>query len=112
MWIETVGEEKLKDELGKASARAACLVTFATQHRPTDLRLKRNLIVLAAVVANDLESLSSVITVSGFFRTTFCAPLRRHHVPLVKDLLLLFGEKKRLFTLNACSLDVRHRVLS
>jgi len=87
-------------------------MAFATEHRSTDLRLKRHLIVLAAVVANDLESLPRIITFGGFFRTTLCTPLRRHHVPLVKNLLLLFGEKERLFTLNARGFDVRHGVLS
>ena len=92
--------------------RTACFETVLTQDRPARFWLERNLVVLAAVVANDLESLSSIVTFSGFFRTTFCTPLWRHHVPLVKDLLLLFGEKKRLFTLNAGGLDVRHGVLS
>jgi len=87
-------------------------MAFATEHRSADLRLKRHLIVLTAVVANDLEAFARIITLSGFFRTTLCTPLRRHHVPLVKDLLFLFGEKERLFTLNASGLDVRHGVFS
>jgi len=87
-------------------------MAFATENRSADLGLKRHLIVLTAVVANDLESLSSIVTFSRLFRTTLCTPLRRHHVPLVKDLLFLFGEKKRLFTLNASGLNVRHGVLS
>ena len=87
-------------------------MTFATEHGSTDLRLKGHLIVLTAVVANDLEPFSSIVTFSGLFRTAFCTSLRRHHVPLVKDFLLLFGEKKRLFTLDTRSLDVRHGVLS
>jgi len=87
-------------------------VALTAKNRSSDFWLKRYLIVLTAVVANDLESLSSIVTFSGFFRTTFCTPLRRHHVPLVKDLLFLFGEKKRLFTLNASGLNVRHGVLS
>jgi hypothetical protein len=87
-------------------------MTFTTENRPTDLWLKRNLVVLSAVVANDLKALSCIITVNGFFRTAFCTALRRHHVPLVKDFLFLLGEKKRLFTLNASGLDVRHGVFS
>lgn len=87
-------------------------MTFATEHGSADLWLKRYLVVLPAVIANDLEPFSSIITFGGLFRAAFCAALRRHHVPLVEDLLLFFGEKKRLFTLNARGLDVRHGVLS
>jgi hypothetical protein len=87
-------------------------MTFATKYGSANFRLKRYLVVLAAVVANDLEAFSSIVTFSDLFRTTFSTPLRRHHVPLVEDFLLLFGEKERLFTLNASGLDVRHGVLS
>ena len=87
-------------------------MTFATEHGSAYLWLERHLVVLPAVVANDLEPFSRIIAVSGFLRTTLSTPLRGHHVPLVKDFLLLFGEKKRLFTLNASGLDVRHGVLS
>jgi hypothetical protein len=68
--------------------------------------------VFTAIIANDLEAFSRIITFSSLFRTAFCTPLRWHHVPLVKDLLLLLGKKKRLFTLNASGLNVRHGVLS
>jgi hypothetical protein len=42
-------------------------MAFATENRSADLWLKRHLIVLAAVVANDLESLSRIVTFSGLF---------------------------------------------
>ena len=87
-------------------------MTIATENGSANLWLKRHLVVPSAIVANDLEPFSSIVTFSGLFGTTFCTPLRRHHVPLVKDFLLLFGEKERLFTLNASGLDVRHGVLS
>jgi hypothetical protein len=83
-------------------------MTFTAKDCSPNLRLKWNLIVLAAVVANDLEALGCVIALPRFFGPTLCAPLRRHHVSLVKDLLFFFGEKEGLFTLNASSLDVRH----
>jgi hypothetical protein len=83
-------------------------VAIATQNGPPNFRLKRNLIVLAAMIANDLESLRLIFTLPRFLRPALRTPLRRHHVALVKDLLLLFGEKKGLFTLNARCFDVRH----
>ena len=94
--------------LRKASPRSACLVTVATQNRATDFRLKWNLIVASAIVADDFVALGSVITFGCFLRPALGTALRRHHVPLVKDLLLLFGEKEGLFTLNARGFDVRH----
>jgi hypothetical protein len=66
------------------------------------------MVVLAAVVANDLESFWSAIPFTSFFRPALRAALRRHHVSLVKDFLLLFGEKEGLFALNARCFDVRH----
>jgi len=87
-------------------------MALATKHRSPDLWLKWNLIVLTAIVADDLETLRCIVTLTGLLRPAFCAPLRRHHVALVKDLLLLFGEKEGLFTLNARGLYVRHMVVS
>jgi len=83
-------------------------VALATQYGATDLRLKRDVIVLAAMVADYLKTFRRTVTLSGFFRPALRASLRRHHVPLIKDLLFLFGEKEGLFTLNARSFDVRH----
>jgi hypothetical protein len=83
-------------------------VAIATQNCSPDFRLERNLIVLAAIVADDLISLRGIFTLTGFFRPALRTPLRRHHITLVKDLLFFFGEKKGLFTLNARGFDVRH----
>lgn len=83
-------------------------MTFATQDGPTDLWLEWNLVVLSAVVANDLEALGCVFALASSLRATLRATLRRHHVALIEDLLLLFGEKEGFFTLNARGLDVRH----
>jgi len=83
-------------------------VTFATQNGSSDLRLKRNLIVFAAIVTDDLETLPSVIPCGRFFGTAFRTTLGRHHIALVKDLLFFFRKKKSLFTLNARCFDVRH----
>lgn len=94
--------------LRKPGARPAGFVAFATQDGSADFRLKRNLIVFAAMVAHDLVSLRCVLTLARFFRPAFRTPLWRHHVALVKDLLFLLGEKKGLFTLNARGFDVRH----
>ena len=87
-------------------------MAFATKYGPANLRLERYLVVLAAMIANDLEALRSFFTFCGLFRTALCTALWRHHVPLVKDLLFFFGEKEGLFTLNARGLDVRHILFS
>ena len=87
-------------------------MTFATEDRPPDLWLERNLVMLAAVIADDLEPLSGIVAFSRLLRAALSTALRRHHVPLVKDLLFLFGEKESVFTLNASGLNVRHGIFS
>jgi hypothetical protein len=42
-------------------------MAFATEHGAADLRLEGYLIVLSAVIANDLETLSSIVSFRGFF---------------------------------------------
>ena len=83
-------------------------MTFATQNRPSNFRLKRHLIVLAAVVTDDLKTLPSVVACGRLFGTAFRAALGSHHIALVKDLLFFFRKKKGFFTLNARGFDVRH----
>jgi hypothetical protein len=83
-------------------------MAFPAEDRAAHLWLERHLIVLAAVVTHDLESLRCVVAFSGLLRSALGASLRRHHVPLVKDLLFFLCEKKGLFTLNARGFDVRH----
>ncbi len=83
-------------------------MTLAAQYGASDFRLKRNLIVLATVVAHDLEASRRVVALACLFRTALGAPLRRHHIALVEDLLFFFSEEKSLPTLNARSFDVRH----
>ena len=93
---------------GESRARATGLVAFATEYGSPDLRLEWYLVVLPAVVANDLESFWSLATFGRFSRATLGAALGGHHVALVKDLLFFFGEKEGLFALNARGFDVRH----
>ena len=75
-----------------------------------DLRLERHLVVLAAVIADNLVPLWGILARCGLLRTAARAALRRHHVPLIKDLLFLFGEKKGLFTLDANCFYIGHNV--
>jgi hypothetical protein len=70
----------------------AGLVAFATKNRTSDFRLERNAVVLAAVIANDLEFLLSVAALGGFLCAALLATLRRSHVPLIKRLLLFLSE--------------------
>lgn len=96
------------DWSGKSRSGSTCFVALAAQDCASDLRLKRNLIVLTAMVADDLEAARGGVSFARFFRTALGTTLRRHHVALVKDLLFLFGKKECLFTLNARIFDVRH----
>jgi len=70
--------------------------------------LERHLVVLAAVVTDDLETLWRILGDCGFFRAAFGAPLRRHHISLVKHLLIFFREHKDVLTLNTRNFYVRH----
>jgi len=71
--------------------------------------MERNLIVLSAIVANDVKSFSIIICRGSFLASTFCATLGSHHVALVEHLLLLFGKQEDLFTLHTRDFNVRHR---
>jgi hypothetical protein len=84
-------------------------MTFAAKDGPSNLRLKGDLVMLPAVVTDDLESFRNVVALSNFSRAALCAALRGHHVALVKDLLFLFSEKEGLFALHARCFDVRHK---
>jgi hypothetical protein len=70
--------------------------------------LKRNLIVLAAMVADDLEFGRRIIARDGFFRAAFRASLRRHHIALVENFLFFFREKKNFLALDTRDFDIRH----
>jgi hypothetical protein len=68
-----------------------------------------DLVVLSAIVANDIEAFRSVIAHDGFLRAALRAALGRHHIALVKHLLLLFGKQKDLLTLHTRNFYIRHR---
>ena len=84
-------------------------MTFAAKDRTADLGMERNLVVLAAIVADDVKPFSIIICRSSFLASTFCATLGSHHVALVEHLLLLFGKHEDLFTLHTRNFYVRHR---
>jgi len=84
-------------------------MTIFAQHRASDFRLKRDVIVFAAVVADNIETDGRVFAARRFFRAAFRTPLRRHHIPLVKNSLFFFREKKNVFTLHARHFSIRHR---
>lgn len=76
-------------------------MAFTAKHTPADLWLERDLVMPPAMVANYLKSLRGILSGRRFLCTASWAPLRRHHVPLITQLLFLFGEKKSRFALNA-----------
>jgi hypothetical protein len=90
-------------------ARTGRLMTFPTKNAAPHLRLERDLIMFAAMIANYLKTPRRILTGSGFFSTAFCAALRRHQIPLVKDILFLFCKQKSFFALYADCFDVGHR---
>lgn len=72
------------------------------------------MVVFSTVVANYLKAFVFIVADGGgsFFRTAFCASLRRHHVALVKSFLLLLRKKKGLLALHTRNFYVRHRISS
>jgi hypothetical protein len=68
--------------------------------------------VFATVIANDLKTLRCVRPQDRLFGTAFRAPLRCHHVSLVKDLLIFFAKNKDIFALNTRDLDIWHNITS
>ena len=87
-------------------------MTLATENGTPYLWLERNTVVLAAVVADNLEFLWRIVALSSFLCAALRTPLRSSHVLLVKRFLLFLSEKKNFLTLNARCFYVRHRVIS
>jgi len=67
-------------------------MALTAKHRSPDLRLEGDLIVLAAMVANDLKAFGSILPARCLLSTAFWAPLRRRQIPLIEDLLFLFSK--------------------
>jgi hypothetical protein len=84
-------------------------MTFAAQYGAADLRMEWNLVVLSAIVANDIEALRGFVAHDSFFRAAFRAALRGHHIALVEHFLFLFGKQKDLLTLHTRNFYIRHR---
>ena len=80
--------------------------------RAAHLWLERYLIMLAAVVANDLKSFRCVLGDGCLFRTAFGASLRRHHIALIKHLLVFFSKREDVPALNTRDFYVWHISLS
>ncbi len=91
-----------------ARPRAACLKTLLAEYGTANLWLKRNLVMPAAVVADDLKARGCIVAQRSLFRAALGASLRRHHVPLVKCFLIFFAKDKYLAALNTRDFNVRH----
>ena len=87
-------------------------MALLTQDRPADLRLEGYLIVLAAIVADDLETRRSVVSGGHFLRSALQAALRGCEISLIEGFLFFFSEKKCLFTLHTRSFYIGHRFLT
>jgi hypothetical protein len=87
-------------------------VTLAAQNLAPDFRLKRDVVVLAAMVADDFVFLRRICALRRFFRAAFRTPLRRHHIALVKNILFFLGKEKDVFALNTRNFNIRHRFFS
>ncbi len=96
--------------LRNANSRFTRLETFFAQNRATDFRLKRHLVVLAAMVADDFKTLRSIFARRRFFRAAFGTSLRRHHITFIKCLLFLLRENKNFFALHTRNFYIRHRL--
>jgi hypothetical protein len=87
-------------------------MTIFAKHRAPDFRLKRNVVVPAAMVADDFKSGRRIRAGCRFFRAAFLATLRLHHISLIKKLLFLFRKKKNFFALHARNFYFGHRFSS
>ena len=92
--------------------RAARLEAIFAQHSAADLGVEWDLIVPAAVIANDLVTARSVFPLRRFFRTAFRTTLRRHHIALIKKILILFAKNEDLAALNTRDFNIRHYATS
>jgi len=70
--------------------------------------MEGHLIVSAAIIADDLVAARRVFALRGFLRTALGTPLGRHHIALIKKLLIFFAKNKNFAALNTRDLDVRH----
>jgi len=87
-------------------------VAFAAKDRSSGFWLERNAIVLAAIIANDLESGLIAILADHrgrlLLRTAICTPLRRRHISLIKEFLFFFGKNELFLALNTSGFNIRH----
>lgn len=97
---------------GMPRPRAAGFVTVFAEDRTADLWLKRNRVVLAAIITDDLKPRRCVDTLRCLLRPASRTALRSHHIALVKSLLILFGKDKYVSTLNTRNFNIRHIVTS
>lgn len=95
-------------KLSKSCSRPCRLMTLLTQNGTADFRLEWNLIVLTAVIADDLKAGRSIFATHYLLRAAFQATLRSGQVSLIEGFLFFFGKEKRLFTLHASGFDIRH----
>jgi hypothetical protein len=95
-----------------SSPRAACLKTLLAEYGAANFWLERNLIVSAAIIANNLIPGRSIFALRSFFGAALSTSLRRHHVPLIKCFLIFFAKDKYLAALNTRDFNVRHSVTS
>lgn len=84
-------------------------MTFLAQNAAPDLRLKRHVVVLAAMVADDFKPRRSVFAARRLFRAAFLAALRLRHILAIKSFLLFLREKKNFLALHARDFYIRHR---
>ena len=85
-------------------------MTIFAQNRATGFRLKRNVVVFTAVVADDFKSLRCICSACGILWATLRTSLRRRHIVLVKIFLFLLGKNKVFAALHARNFYVGHRL--
>jgi hypothetical protein len=67
-------------------------VALTAQDRAPYFWLKRNLIVFAAMIADYLKTFRRILSARCLLRAAFWTALRRHQIPLIKDLLFLLSK--------------------
>jgi hypothetical protein len=85
-------------------------MTLTAENGAADLWMEGYLVVLAAIVADNVETFRCFVPGRRLLGTALCASLRRHHVALVESFLFFFGEQKYFLALDTRDLNIRHRI--
>lgn len=79
-----------------------------TEDGAPNLWLKRDGVMPSAIIANHFVPFWRIFAKRRLLRPALRTPLRRHHVSLIKDLLIFFAKYKYVLALDTRNFYVRH----